>query len=212
MISSKKILEALGRKAGKTLTRWYQQGLIPKPEVKTHPNGRGKMAFWDDWVLGRCLEIKKLLLEGQSLDEIKEQLGPLDASSGKHTRRYDPRKAAAAMERWERQRQLGDRVYEQFSELRAAFRKSDREICRRVGRTVDSRQFVKRVVELAENGEKPTLVVFSDRVELAPAHDVGALIAAEKTQVVMIVPLEDIVTTVVADTSPGNKGRCSAED
>ena len=45
MISTNDILDATGLRSGKTLTRWHQRGLIPKPLIRTHPSGRGKAAY-----------------------------------------------------------------------------------------------------------------------------------------------------------------------
>lgn len=75
MINSREILQRLSLKSGKTLTRWSQRGLIPSPTIKTHPNGRGKLGYWEPWVLGRCFEIKALLKK-YSLDELPKFLSP----------------------------------------------------------------------------------------------------------------------------------------
>ncbi len=67
MITSLDILDKTGIKSAKTLTRWHQRGLIPEPMVRTHPSGRGKVAYWPDWVLDRCLKIVELQRQGHSL-------------------------------------------------------------------------------------------------------------------------------------------------
>jgi hypothetical protein len=67
MISSKEILQKTGLKSTKTLTRWHKQGIIPKPFIGTHPSGKGKMAYWDDSVMNRCLRIVELRGKGYSL-------------------------------------------------------------------------------------------------------------------------------------------------
>lgn len=67
MISSTELLKRTGLKSAKTLTRWYQLGLIPKPELRTHPSGRGKLGFWPDWVLDRCLKMRDAQKQGRSL-------------------------------------------------------------------------------------------------------------------------------------------------
>jgi hypothetical protein len=66
-VTSKQILEATGLKSPKTLTRWAKSGVIPGPYVGTHPSGRGKIAYWPDWVLGRCKRIAELLRQGHTL-------------------------------------------------------------------------------------------------------------------------------------------------
>ena len=67
MISSKEILEKTGLKSSKTLTRWHKKGIIPEPLISTHPSGRGKMAYWPDWVLDKCLKIVELRKQGHSI-------------------------------------------------------------------------------------------------------------------------------------------------
>jgi hypothetical protein len=66
-ITSKQILQATGLKSPKTLTRWAKSGIIPGPQVGTHPSGRGKIAYWPDWVLARCQRIAELLRQGHTL-------------------------------------------------------------------------------------------------------------------------------------------------
>jgi len=67
VITSKQILRATGLKSPKTLTRWANAGIIPRPAIGTHPKGKGKMGFWPDWVLERCRQIAKLQRQGHSL-------------------------------------------------------------------------------------------------------------------------------------------------
>ena len=66
-VTSKQILQAAGFKSPKTLTRWAKAGIIPGPHVGTHPSGRGKIAYWPDWVLERCQRIAELLRQGHTL-------------------------------------------------------------------------------------------------------------------------------------------------
>jgi hypothetical protein len=66
-VTSKQILQATGFKSPKTLTRWAKSGIIPGPHVGTHPSGRGKIAYWPDWVLERCQRIAELLRQGHTL-------------------------------------------------------------------------------------------------------------------------------------------------
>lgn len=74
MLSTPEILERTGIKNAKTLTRWHQRGLIPPPEVRLHPGGRGKIGYWPEWVVEQCLRIRKLLKSRYSLDKIAEML------------------------------------------------------------------------------------------------------------------------------------------
>src|ERR1700756_2931221 len=65
-VTSKQILQATGFKSPKTLTRWAKSGIIPGPHIGTHPSGRGKIAYWPDWVLERCQHIAELLRQGHT--------------------------------------------------------------------------------------------------------------------------------------------------
>ncbi len=66
MVTSKDITDKTGLST-KTLTRWHKRGIIPKPAVQTHPSGRGKIAYWPDWVLDRVVQIQKFRAEGNDL-------------------------------------------------------------------------------------------------------------------------------------------------
>lgn len=72
MITSKEILMKARIGNIKTLTRWHQQGIIPSPKVRTHPSGHGKIAYWPDWVLGKCIRIRQLQDDGVPLREAAE--------------------------------------------------------------------------------------------------------------------------------------------
>jgi len=70
--------ETLTRKTGlsaKTLTRWSNRGIIPKPAIRTHPNGRGKIGYWPDAVLDRCLRVVQLRKEGHTLESAIALIG-----------------------------------------------------------------------------------------------------------------------------------------
>jgi hypothetical protein len=67
MITSQQILQATGLKSQKTLTRWAHAQIIPEPLIGTHPAGRGKIAYWPDWVLERCKRIVELQRQGHTL-------------------------------------------------------------------------------------------------------------------------------------------------
>ena len=74
--TSHDIMNAVGNKNVATLVRWHRQHeLIPPPEIKTHPSGRGKIGYWPRWVFDRCVRIKQLQNEGKSRAEISQILG-----------------------------------------------------------------------------------------------------------------------------------------
>ena len=52
----------------KTLSRWVERGILPKPALRTHPNGKGNVGTWPDAVLERCQKLVALRKEGYDLD------------------------------------------------------------------------------------------------------------------------------------------------
>ncbi len=55
--------------------RWGSAGVIPHPRTGVHPSGRGKIGYYDDWVLGRCRELVLLQRQGLSLQAAVVKLG-----------------------------------------------------------------------------------------------------------------------------------------
>ena len=52
----------------RTLTRWSKRGIIPRAATGSHPNGRGKIGYWPDYVLDRCLRLAQLRKEGHNIE------------------------------------------------------------------------------------------------------------------------------------------------
>ena len=78
MLTTNDILEQTPLTSSRTLTRWHQQGILPRPKIGTHLNGKGKIAIWHDGVLERVQRICSLREQGFSL---KEAVRLLDASA-----------------------------------------------------------------------------------------------------------------------------------
>jgi DNA-binding transcriptional MerR regulator len=74
MITTKTLSRKTGLSA-KTLTRWANRGIIPRPAISTHPSGRGKIGYWPDAVLDRCLRIVQLRKQGHSVESALAMLG-----------------------------------------------------------------------------------------------------------------------------------------
>ena len=75
LLTSKELLEAAEIRDIGTLTRWHQEKLIPEPEIRTHPNGRGKLGYWPAWVVEHCKAIKEKRQQNFSLAEIAKFYG-----------------------------------------------------------------------------------------------------------------------------------------
>ena len=66
-VTSAEVLKGTKLKSGKTLTRWYQMGLIPAPVVRTHPSGRGRTGYFDERVVPQINRIRELGARGYGL-------------------------------------------------------------------------------------------------------------------------------------------------
>ena len=89
-VTSKEILEACQIQSAKTLTRWYQAGLIPSPEVGRMPDGSvGKIGKWPAWVLEHCRVITDMTRKGRRLVEIRELFGSDWPAIARRYRRYN---------------------------------------------------------------------------------------------------------------------------
>ena len=69
-LTATEIREALNGITSKTLTRWYQQKLIPPPTKQQKAEGRGREARWDAWVKQHCITIHALTEKGYTLADI----------------------------------------------------------------------------------------------------------------------------------------------
>ncbi|MEW4489467.1 MerR family transcriptional regulator [Thalassoglobus sp. JC818] len=175
-VTSRDIMQAADISNVATLVRWHgKEGLIPPPDVRTHPNGRGKMAYWPEWVLERCLRIKQLRKEGRSLAEIRQLLGDdWKKAEREHQRRYVFSEVSHRMDVRAAQSNLQQAV-EQFlttwiKERRAANIKSSVQTI-----TVEVMQ---RAIELMEQGVNPVLIVTADNILVTADFAVSVQLAS----------------------------------
>lgn len=197
MISSREILDKTGIKAAKTLTRWHQRGLIPEPEIGTHPNGRGKIAYWPDWVLGRIGKIREMLSEGQSLDQIRDTLG---SDWEREARRWDRSRARKRRDVKETLRRLAfDEALDNFADAVAQkiYRFLRTMGIQRPGiydqiedQLLDER-VAREVLESVRRGYNPVLVLIDAEIKVTTDFVAGAICGGDWSDggPVFIVPI-----------------------
>jgi hypothetical protein len=199
MISSQEILEQTGIQSGKTLTRWYQLGLIPEPSLQTHPSGRGKMAFWPAWVVFRIKEVKSLLAKGSSLDGIAKQLGSDWVAEERRwvRKRRSFAQAEARMNRSDANRKLtdslGDAVYESLQRI-GIQRPGMEGIYRKLHKEFDLK-LIQHAVEMVQQGINPVLVIHGDEIAVTADFMLATAVGrpALDGQPMLIVPLGGLV-------------------
>lgn len=174
-VSSKDILDQAEIRSGKTLTRWYSEhGLIPPPEIDTHPSGRGKMAYWPAWVLRRCIRIRQLIKSGHSLDEICEILGTdWDAEARRAKRRYSFTEASKMLDKSAATEKFAEAVVRTLPDsLRES--KSDAEP---IEEWLVNSKNIEQVLALVGQGQNPILVLNGERRYIVPDFVVGQMLA-----------------------------------
>jgi DNA-binding transcriptional MerR regulator len=179
--------EILARKTGlsaKTLTRWSNRGIIPKPAIRTHPSGRGKIGYWPDSVLDRCLRIVQLRQEGHSVESAVGLLGMEHLN--KCLAELDQPTFADILARHKVKRPDGEEV--DFLEVfRGAVAGSlkDSVLDRDHHRTIlhqlydDDRQLLRDAIELLRVGYHPFLTYDGTTVRIVPDFLLGHPVASE---------------------------------
>ncbi|QEF98903.1 hypothetical protein Mal15_29610 [Stieleria maiorica] len=161
-VTSREIMDATGIADVTTLIRWHgKEGLIPPPDVRTHPNGRGKMAYWPEWVLERCLRIKQLRKEGKSLAEIRQLLGNnWQQAAREHQRRYVFSQVSHRMD----VRAAHSNLQQAVEQILASWIKERRAALTRSSVQTVTIEAMQRAIELMEQGINPVLIVTVDTV------------------------------------------------
>jgi DNA-binding transcriptional MerR regulator len=193
-VTSQQIMEATKIGDIVTLTRWHKRGLIPQPEVRTHPNGRGKMAYWPAWVLERCVRIKQWQKSGKTLGEIEELLGSdWKQAEHRHKRRYRFAEASDRMARSAALMNLQDAVERHFRRWMSAQKKH-------MGKTnvsLIAGEVIDTAILLMERGINPVLIV-SDEISCVTADFAVSHYLSHASSVecaVFVVPMLDEVST-----------------
>ena len=194
MLSSKEILETTNVGSPKTLTRWHQRGLIPPPEVRTHPSGRGKMAYWPGWVVWRIRDVKTRLDQGRGLDEIAQELGTdWDAEERRWARKRRSAKRAEDNER--RRKATSDfaeaattKVYEQLQAMGV----QRPGVFARLQDRFDDLSIVRRALELCRDGYAPVAVILDERIIITTDFMVSSYLSAT-CRGILALPLDILI-------------------
>ena len=174
--SSKEILERAGIGSGKTLTRWHSEHqLIPPPQIDTHPSGRGKMAYWPEWVLHRCIRIRQLLKSGHSLDEIHDMLGTdWEAEAERSRRRYRFAEVSRTMEKSAATENFAEAVVRSLPPGAYHDLQYDPE---RLTEYLLNRKTIEHLLSLMNQGYNPILVLDGEDRYIVPDFVVGQMLA-----------------------------------
>ncbi len=163
-VTSREIMEICEIKNVKTLTRWYQAGLIPEPNVQRHPGGAGRIAFWPEWVLNHCRAIKQLTANGQTIEQIKETFGSDWETIAHRYQRYNFLEVSQKMDfdnaMWS--------VQEVIDDVLVKFLGDARESILSVNEPLIVREIVIQGLDLMRQSYNPVLILAFERIVVVP--------------------------------------------
>ena len=191
-VTSRQIMDELGIKNIKTLTRWYQAGLIPPPEVEQHPDGVGRIACWPAWVKQHCKAIKRLTHEGHPIKEIHALFGDDWPKIASRYLRYDLASVSAEMDEDASVRELAEIIDQQvLSHLMQIREKLHAATIPAVLSNV-----VRQALDVLSDRQNPVLVLSEDRVVAVPDVAVSAYLSKfyKTSNPMLVVPLYAILS------------------
>jgi hypothetical protein len=159
-LTTANLLQELGLKSSRTLRHWRSLGLIGEPTIIQHPDGRGRIAQWPPDVVEQCIEVKKRLQEGKTLEEVADSL-------------KSPRKRRSRfVDDWKRREQ--DMLLIRFRDaVTKAIRRFARENLGTAGCDLVAFEHLTTAKELAESSKSPVLVIHSDTASVIPRDGLG---------------------------------------
>ncbi|WP_417745842.1 hypothetical protein [Rosistilla oblonga] len=204
-ITSKELMESAGNVSRNTLTQWYKCKLIPPPEVRAHPSGRGKTNYWPWWVAHRCKRIKKLSDEGRSRAEILALIGSnweFEEEQAKLEKKRERRSFAKICQDTER--------INAITEIRERINDEILDWSRRLGREardVTTQTFepnmINRCLEMINEGFRPVLVLHDEGVALtsdvAVAHQITNLTSPNES--ILVIPLSRTIARLLDEAA-----------
>ncbi|HVX62149.1 MAG TPA: MerR family transcriptional regulator [Pirellulales bacterium] len=179
-VTTSEILASAGIKTVRTLMRWHQIGLLPAPEIGTHPNGRGKIAYWPAWVLDRCQEIRRLTDEGIGLTEIAKKL-PRTGKRGPKGESLSSAVDRGVLDAWLK-------IHEKVNAFLDEIGLKDSSLKESLSDQIASKRLLSEAIDLMNQGLLPVAVWDGKRVLIVPDAGLGQLLGLG-LDVFLVVPL-----------------------
>lgn len=202
-LTAEELRGKLELKNSATLTRWHsKEGLIPPPEVRPVSEGRGRRAYWPEWVLFRCMRIKQMRKEGKSLAEIRDHLGcDWDAEQKKyeqdrkHTYNFaeDYRRRSMAVAHENLLEDVNGEVFDWIFRRRSSFVETRKDLV--------SCEMAMEAVKLMTEGINPVLVLTSGMTYLTADFVVSMHLADLQAadECFMVIPISRKLAAYAAD-------------
>ena len=186
-VTTNQLLEHLGLSSTGTIQNWKRNGLIPEPSVRPVETGRGRKAFWPGAVVERCVEIRRLIKAGKTLEEIKQILPDVGTEPRKSKRKYRFSEASAQIDYATEHFRVQDFVVAQV-------RHTARQFLGNTDCSTFSQQHFEKALTLSHKGFNPVFVMTTESNFVVADVEVSQLIAREENgELVLAIPLGKIV-------------------
>ncbi len=203
-VTSRDIMEEVKIKNVKTLTRWYQAGVIPEPTIERHPNGHGTMAYWPSWVLEHCRAVKQMTDDGKTINEIAGAYGndwlKIEAKyPPTKKRRYNFKEVSEKMDREHLLMDICDSIYKRIAKHLVSIRGH----LETTTYPPVTRNVVLKVLDLVEHGHNPVLILTAERTAAVPDFIVSLHLARnqESGDLLLVIPLLPILKQFMKPTA-----------
>lgn len=202
-VTSKDLMEAAQITGINTLRNWCNHGLLPEPEIRTHPNGRGKISYWPAWVQLRCERIRDLRATGKTRSQIAAILEQEDQDD------QDQRKLKATLKRRYRFAEVMKctEIDKARLELREALTKTLLSSISKTLKQISStkwrfdQELLDEGVALMKEGLNPVLVLQGDSAyvcsDIAISQIVSRLTSSE--DLISVTPIAELIAEIVPE-------------
>jgi hypothetical protein len=206
-LTTHEVLKRCEIESSKTLTRWYRKKLIPLPSIGTHPNGRGKIAYWPGWVVFRIHEVKARLALGESLDQIARSLSQDWSAEEKRWIRKRPDFAADYARV---NRDLGTLKFAElaadivYGHLQRIGVKRPGAVYGRLWDEFSNCKLVDELLQLLQDGYTPVVVIIGKSMRVIPDFLLATATAHPKwpNEPFIVVPIRDTFLEAFAEAYP----------
>jgi DNA-binding transcriptional MerR regulator len=193
MLTTPELQRRTGTSA-KTLSRYARRNLIPPMQIQRHPTGRGRVGFWPAWIVDRLNEIRLMLSQGKSLDEIRDELGcNWEAEEQRRIRRRpDVRAAMQRLERDAAEDQVADIGTDTVYEFLRRLGIKRPGISKQLETALSNKELVNLVLQLLRQGSSPVVLFAGETIAAMPDFMVPFFLRTATNEPVLLLPVRDL--------------------
>ena len=185
--TTNELLDHLGLSSAGTIQKWKREGLIPEPTVRPVETGRGRKAYWSEWVLERCVEIRRLVKQGKTLEEIKLILADVETEAKKSKRKYRFSEMSEQMDRQREHFKVQDFLVTQV-------RHASRQYLGDTDYETFDREHFDKAISLLKQGFDPVFLIAGETRAVVADIDVVHILSRDRAgSLILLVPIGKII-------------------